>query len=383
MLPTGGSARDKRAPELPGSLRAGDGSRGAVRKAQLWLGFTPPIRQSHERVRREARELYGASGHLAVAGRVLSQAWRLALGLTLGLLAGALALRGAHLGEVWSLLSHAAPGPVALSLLLVAVTQLVKALRWRVILGDGARLSLKRALRGLLIGQALNLLVPARVGDFTRAYLVGRRLTVGSVFTFYTVVIEKAWEALMLLACLAVLLFWGSWPAWLSRSGILLGILIVVAVAVSLIGASVWKRRREQESPGGGSPLNWLIHRLLMPAAELAEDLRAASAPRLLWMGLWSATIWTLGTATNWAVFTALGLSVHWSAALLVLVAIYAGVAVPAPPGRVGFYHYLVVLALSAYGVGQNEALACGVLLHLVVVMPLLLAGGMAAWIKA
>lgn len=316
-------------------------------------------------------------------GRVSGQAWRLALGLALGLLAGALALRGTHLDEVWTLVTHAAPGLVALSLVLVAVTQLVKALRWQVILGGHARLPLKQALRGLLVGQAVNLLVPARAGDFVRAYLVGQRLTVGSIFTFYTVVIEKAWEVLMLLACLAVLLFWGPWPAWLSRSGILLGVLTVVAVAVSLIGASVWKRRREQGTLGGGSSLDWLTHRLLMPAAEMAEDLRAAGAVRLLWMGLWSAAVWALGAATNWAVFIALGLSVHWSAALLILVAIYAGVAVPAPPGRVGFYHYLVVLALSAYGVGQNEALACGVLLHLVVVMPLLLAGGMAAWIKA
>ncbi|MFB0533462.1 MAG: lysylphosphatidylglycerol synthase transmembrane domain-containing protein [Anaerolineae bacterium] len=316
-------------------------------------------------------------------GKVSGQALRLVLGLALGLLAGAFALRGTDLGKVWILLSRAALGPMALSLLLVAVTQLVKALRWQVILGGRETLPLMQALHGLLVGQALNLLVPARAGDFTRAYLVGRRLTVGSIFTFYTVVIEKAWEVLMLLACLAVLLFWGPWPAWLSRSGILVGVLTVIAVAVSLVGASVWHHRRGQETLGGGSPLDWLTHRLLRPAAELAEDLVAAGHDgRLLRMGLWSAAVWTLGTATNWAVFAALGLSVHWSAALLIIVAIYAGVAIPAPPGRVGLFHYLVVLSLSGYGVGQSEALACGVLLHLVVVMPLLLAGGVAAWVK-
>jgi uncharacterized protein (TIRG00374 family) len=315
--------------------------------------------------------------------KVSGQALRLALGLALGLLAGAFALRGTHLDEVWSILAHVAPAPVALSLLLVAVTQLVKALRWQVILGGSTALPLTQALRGLLVGQALNLLVPARVGDFGRAYLVGRRLTVGSIFTFYTVVIEKALEALMLLACLAVLLFWGPWPAWLSWSGILVGVLTVVAVVVSLTGASVWHRRRGQGIQEVDSRLGRLTQRLLVPAAELADNLVAARRDgRLLRMGLWSAIIWALGAATNWAVFAALGLSVHWSAALLILIAIYAGVAVPAPPGRVGLFHYLAVLALSAYGVGQSEALACGVLLHLVVVVPLLLAGGVAAWIK-
>jgi uncharacterized protein (TIRG00374 family) len=316
-------------------------------------------------------------------GKVSGQVWRVVLGLVLGLLAGAFALRGTHLNEVWILLAQVAPAPLALSLLLVAATQFAKALRWQAILGGRTRLPLTQTLRGLLVGQALNLLVPARAGDFTRAYLVGRRLTVGSIFTFYTVVIEKVLEVLMLLSCLAVLLFWGPWPEWLSRSGILVGVLTVVAVATGLIVASVWHRRRGQGILGEGGPLGWLTHRLLKPAAELAENLVAARRDgRLLWMGLWSVTVWVLGTATNWAVFSALGLSVHWSAALLIMVAIYAGVAVPAPPGRVGLFHYLVVLALSAYGVGQSEALACGVLLHLVVVIPLLLAGGVAAWIR-
>ncbi len=314
-------------------------------------------------------------------GWVSGHAWRLALGLVLGLLAGAFTLQGTNLGEVWALLTRAAPGSVALSLLLVAVTQLAKALRWQAILGGRTRLPLIQALRGLLLGQALNLLVPGRAGDFTRAYLVGRRLTVGSVFTFYTIVIEKTSEALMLLACLAALLFLGPWPDWLSQSGIVTAVLTVVAVVLGLMGASIWRRKRRQETPGEDSPLGRLTRSFLRPAADLAEEL-AAHALCLLWISLWSAVVWVLGIATNWAVFAALGLSVHWSASLLIIVAIYVGAVVPSPPGRVGLFHYLVALALSAYGVSQSEALACGVLLHFVVVVPLLLAGGVAALIK-
>ncbi len=239
-----------------------------------------------------------------------------------------------------------------------------------------------QAVRGLLVGQALNLLTPFRVGDFARAYLVGRHLVVGSIFTFYTVVVEKALDALMLLVCLAVLLSWGPWPDWLSRSGMLVGLLTVAVVGLGMAGAWLWQRRRAEgtRSGTGSSPSSRLGHRLLAPAAQLAEGLATARHDgRLLWMGLWSVVVWGLGAATNWAVFAALGLSVHWTAALLILVAIYAGVALPAPPGRVGVWHFLVVLVLTTYGIGQSQAMACGVLLHLVVVVPLLLAGGVSA----
>jgi uncharacterized protein (TIRG00374 family) len=332
--------------------------------------------------------LEDAQHQAAVASRsvrVRGQLLRLVVGLALGLVAGVYALRGTDLTEVWRLLSRVAPIPVVLSLLLVAITQPAKAFRWQAVAGGGRLLPFGQAMHGLLVGQALNLLAPFRVGDFARAYLVGRHLAAGSIFTFYTVVVAKALDALMLLVCLVVLLIWGRWPDWLSRSSILIGLLTVVVVGVGIAGAWLWQRRRVEGSwRGTGRSLSSRLgQRLLAPAAQLAEGLATARHDGRLWrMGLWSVAIWGLGAATNWAVFAALGLSVHWTAALLILVAIYAGVALPAPPGRVGVWHFLVVLVLTTYGIGQSQAVACGVLLHLVVVVPLLLAGGVSAWIR-
>jgi uncharacterized membrane protein YbhN (UPF0104 family) len=334
--------------------------------------------------------------------RVSGVLLRIAAGLALGGVAGFYVLRGTDLPAVWNLLRHAIPGWIGLSLALVAVTQLVKALRWQVIVGGGHSLSFGQAIRGLLVGQALNLLMPFRVGDFARAYLVGRHLVAGSVFTFYTVVVEKALDAVMLLVSLVVLLSWAPWPDWLSRSGLWMGLLTLAMVALGLTAAWFWRRRRGAWPPPcgnracpelaeGGLPqtfvrsslLSRLGDRLLTPAAQLADGLAAARHDgRLLWMVLWSVAVWGLGAATNWAVLAALGLAVNWSAAVLILAAIYAGVAVPAPPTRVGVWHLLVVLALSVYGVDQSQAMACGVLLHLVVVVPLLVAGGVAALIR-
>ncbi len=71
--------------------------------------------------------LEGALHQVGVASRSVQlrgQLLRLVVGLALGLVAGAYALRGTELTEVWHLLSRVAPIPVALSLLLVAITQL-------------------------------------------------------------------------------------------------------------------------------------------------------------------------------------------------------------------------------------------------------------------
>jgi len=300
---------------------------------------------------------------------------RLAIGLTVGAAAGALAVWNVDLEHVWSVLERVSLWPLITAFCLVAVTQWIKVVRWQIIAGGREQLPAGLAWRGVLVGQAANLLLPARAGDVVRAVLVGRRTNSGSIYTLYTVFIEKAWEAGMLLVCSALLLAYGPWPDWLSRWGVLASALSLVVLTAGVFGVLACRNRllvKSQQYP-------WMT-RFLVPASQLSQTLAAAwHNGGLLRAGACSVGIWLLGLVINWTTFSALGVSVHWSASLLVLVAIYVGVVVPAPPGRVGLFHYVVRLALTAYDVPDSQALACGVLLHLVVIVPLMIAGGVAA----
>jgi glycosyltransferase 2 family protein len=301
-------------------------------------------------------------------------------GLGLGVLAVVYLLRGMAWNEVRDSLQQVSTTWVCLAVLLVGLTQVVKVYRWRQILGDATEgLSSWGVWRGLLVGQALNLLIPVRLGDVARSVMVGRR-SVGSIFTFYTVVVEKAWESAMLLLCLGVLLAYGPWPAWLSQTGVIVAGLTVAAIVVGL-GVAYGGRQHLLAAVHriSGRRGRWL-QRLVDPGVTLAAGLvHAAGDGRLLGMALASLVVWGLGAVTIGMVFLALGLPAYWSAALLVLVTAYAGVVVPAPPARLGLFHFLVVLSLTAYGINHNQALACGIVLHLVVYVPLVLAGGVAA----
>ena len=324
------------------------------------------------------------------SSREVQRRWRwgrkglqIVLGLGLGAASVAYVFRDTTLMDALAVLQQVLSGWVLLAVGLVALTQVAKVFRWRLILGGTtATVSRWRLWRGLLVGQALNLLVPVRVGDVARAYLTGRG-TVGSIFTFYTVVVEKAWEVVMLLVCLGALLAWGPWPIWLSRVGILVSGAGLAAICGGLV--LVWQGRDRlvawAETMDGQHSL-WL-KQLVKPAVDLADSLAGAARDgRLAGMTAASLGVWGLGAATNVVVFLALGISVHWSASLLILAAIYVGVVIPAPPARIGLFHLLVLLSLATYGVDRDEALACGIVLHLVVVVPLLLAGGMAALVS-
>ncbi|MGC8879422.1 MAG: lysylphosphatidylglycerol synthase transmembrane domain-containing protein [Anaerolineae bacterium] len=311
---------------------------------------------------------------------------RLAVGLALGILAGWYTLRDSAWDELWGSLIRVAPLPVLLAAVLLAATQVVKVWRWQAILGRSAEVSFGQALRGLLVGQALNLLLPLRAGDIARVWLVGRQVAQGVVYTGYTVALEKVLDISMAAVSLCLLLIWEPWPPWLSRSGIMVGVGGACVVVGGLIAAYAWQCHHGVTAFLHGVNRAWytqLACHLWLPAMQLAREMSTAYRDgRLIWVAVHSVGMWLLSGATNLAVFWALGIVVHWTVAWLVLVAIYLGVVLPAPPTRAGVWHFLVVLALSGYSVEPGAAAACSVLLHAVVVLPLLLAGGVAAWVN-
>jgi uncharacterized membrane protein YbhN (UPF0104 family) len=69
-----------------------------------------------------------------------------------------------------------------------------------------------------------------------------------------------------------------------------------------------------------------------------------------------------------------------FSASLLLLVVLQAGVAAPSLPGRVGVLEGLCIVVLAWFDVDQDTAFAVGLVLHAVVFVPPILLGLCFAW---
>jgi uncharacterized membrane protein YbhN (UPF0104 family) len=79
--------------------------------------------------------------------------------------------------------------------------------------------------------------------------------------------------------------------------------------------------------------------------------------------------------------FQAIGISLSLPALLFLLILTSTGQAVPSSPGYVGVYHGAAVIALTAFGVAEDSALAGAVLLHAVTYGTMVLAGLIALWV--
>jgi glycosyltransferase 2 family protein len=100
----------------------------------------------------------------------------------------------------------------------------------------------------------------------------------------------------------------------------------------------------------------------------------------LLKVGVWSGIIWITALSNNYLTLKAMGIDLPLEASLFVLVALLAGVTLPAAPGSIGVFELICVLTLGYYGVDPSQALSYGLVLHFLVVVPILILGLVSMW---
>jgi uncharacterized membrane protein YbhN (UPF0104 family) len=319
----------------------------------------------------------------------LSHLWsskitRYGLGALISLVSLYLALRDVDFGEVGSAMRAADYRLVGLALASVAVNQLGRALRWRVLLGASrptARqtdIPLFDLLVALLSAQLLNTVYPARVGDLSRAYVIGGKGP-GRVFTLGTILLEKLLDTLAYGGLFLVLLFALPLPGWVGSSvstfaaATALVTLVVVILAYRpgwFLALSGWVFAR---SPGHFGQLA-LAH--LKDGMDSLSTLRSPSG--LARSLFWTAVIWATAVLNNYLILQAFQLHLPWMAPFLVLMVLQIGISLPSTPGSIGIFEYGCILALSLFSVERADALSYGFVLHAVVFLPVVILGFLA-----
>ena len=311
-----------------------------------------------------------------VSRAIASPYFRLFVGLLVSGLTLYLALRNVTFSEVWAAISQADVRFIVLALLCVVVTNLSKTCRWRVLLGEaGKRVPLLELLKSLMVGQMLNTIYPMRIGDLSRAYVIGG-IGPGRVFTMGTVLLEKLLDmfSYSLLVILLILLI--RLPAWVSNSAYSFTLVVLIAtVAIFILAYRPGYFVHLGERVLGLMPekfYQYTVNRFRSGVASL-EVLQSSAG--LFRLAFWLIIVWVSAILTNFLTMRAMHLQLPWTASLLVLVILQVGIAIPSVPGRLGIFEYMCILALSVFNVDQATALTYGILLHSLVMLPTLLFG--------
>jgi hypothetical protein len=222
----------------------------------------------------------------------------------------------------------------------------------------------------------INIVLPVRLGELTRVYYVAERTEYSKSRLLGSLVLEKTIDVIALGMALFVLISAVTLPGWVLKPGRSF-LFLAAALLIAVLTLVIW----------GGALLRWvtpLFYRLpagwgvrlagmLDRALTGLDSMRDGKRQLMIW-GFAGLSL-LMSTTTNWVMLRALDIRLPVTAALFVLIVIQIGIAPPSSPGKIGVFHFLVVLALSAYGIAKETALAYSVLLYLVVLMPKVVIG--------
>ena len=122
------------------------------------------------------------------------------LGIAITLVCLALAVYGVNFAELQKALAGANYALIVPALLLWLVGYIARTLRWRAILAGSPVGSLTGLFGVLMVGFATNNLLPARLGEFARAYLLRRRTGLRKTFVLASIFLERIFDGLALVA---------------------------------------------------------------------------------------------------------------------------------------------------------------------------------------
>ena len=244
----------------------------------------------------------------------------------------------------------------------------IRALRWKVLLAPvRADTGLRSRFAGVSIGFMANNILPARVGEFARAYALSRMEPVTASAAFGSLVVERLLDGVVLLLFLILPVLSPSFPEGSAFAegwgGTLLraGVVAVLVVLAALVVMAVWPRGFTRVAERAATFLPRSLERPIVSGLEaFLESVAIIRDPKLLFLGFaWTLLFWSWHGLSFWLGMLAFGIDTGWVSAIFTEAVVGFGVALPAAPGFFGTFHFAANVALSdVYGVAEPQALA-------------------------
>src|SRR5437588_6010548 len=258
----------------------------------------------------------------------------------------------------------------------------LRSARWRLLL-PGHSIKTSTLFRALVVGFTVNNLLPLRMGEIARAYLLSRWCRIPYGATIASLVVERVLDglslAVLLLIALALL---PSAPGYLLAVGVIAaGGFLAGAIALA---AAAWRASLLIGIAGFVARflpprLGIVINRL---AESFAQSLSLVHDPvRLVRLMALSLLAWCFELGLFFVLLPAFKLPASYPLALLVGSAANFATLVPSSPGYVGTFDGVLINVLrDVAGVAAGQAAAYDVVVHAALFLPVVVVGTLVLW---
>jgi hypothetical protein len=274
--------------------------------------------------------------------------------LAVTLVFGWWAFRDTHWAEQWASLRAANYVWVLPYIAILLLIHLSRTARWGALLASQERLRFRALNDASAIGFMMLLVLPFRLGEFARPFLIAQRSSIRRSAAMTSVVLERIADGVFVALLLRGLLFFvhgDATPVRLARYGANAMFLIFFGGFVFLLFAA-WHHDRAvglvratlgRISPGLGHRASDIVDSFV---SALKQRHRPAELAAFL---AWTLIYWGLNGFGMWVLMRAFPFQLTLAQSYVAMCLVVVGVMIPAAPGMVGTFQAAVKLGLSIF----------------------------------
>jgi glycosyltransferase 2 family protein len=262
----------------------------------------------------------------------------------------------------------------------------LRTVRWQVLLSHRQPVDYVCIARGLLVGYAVNILLPARLGEIFRAEFTARIAHIARSVTVASIFIERLTDlfAVLILFALGLALTGIESPAmdrvvFVGVAGLLMGLFLIYLV--------IFRAAHKGIRPliaGGISKIfpKPIASRALGILGDFTRFIEVVRTPRFALVLALTVPIWTLEALSVFSICRAVGLDLNPQPLMVLLGGASLSTLFPSAPGFVGSYQFGYVMVLRNFSVPDTLSLvaATAVQIYLMGVYSVV---GLLVWIAA
>jgi glycosyltransferase 2 family protein len=266
-------------------------------------------------------------------------------------------------------------GWVVPAVLLNILGTMSQGFRWHLLLKPLGGLPTGKTTQALFSGFFINDVLPLRMGELARGYIVSSWMSREFVSIIPSMVLERLFEGIWLAIGIGLTSIIVRLPRTLDRAAGIFG-LVVLALAGVVLFITLRKKRaagkRTSERLAGSRRLG-ILKSLLQRIEDgfrtigMTRDFYAAFFVSLLYFGLQMASFWFITKAY--------GLAFSFWVSSAVFIIVIFGTALPGVPANIGTYQFFCVAALTLFRVGKTEAAGFSLVAFTLLTLPALVIG--------
>lgn len=277
---------------------------------------------------------------------------------------------------------------IILAVALTFISYFLRAVRWRYLLISEKTISIFSLYPATIIGYMANNLLPARLGEFVRAYVLARREQLETPLVFASLVIDRLFDGFTVLVMLLITLFAVRLPPGMEDAATVLkagGSAMFMLYCGVLVFMYLLKRQTLRTlsfvelllKPFPKSFSDRLIPMLGSFIGGIRLSMRGGHVAAIL---VSSALIWTFAVLPVDMTLRSFGINLPITASMFIMVLLVFAVMVPASPGFIGTYHYACFKGLSVFGIPEATSVSIALIIHGTAFFPVIIAGFYHLW---